>query len=159
MLAVAQVAHAQPHGKTVFKAANGQQIILDTAAGKLTTPRSRSRVLHDCSNNFQTCLTDGHGFAFSYFRNCDDAALENYRRLRFQPKIISVLHGNLWMAFDASPKFMFHYVEREGLVGIYVAPTRSFDFRALLRKRDLKISDFDAREFRIVPPATIAACS
>jgi hypothetical protein len=158
-LAGGQVARAQSHQKVSFKASNGQEIVVDTAAGRLITPHSSPTELYDCGDRFEVCLSDNRAFAFSYFRNCDDfAPMENYKRLRFQPKIISVVHGNLWMVFDASPNFMFHYVERAGLIGIYVGQSPSFDFRTLLRKRDLKISDYDALEYGIVPPATMAVC-
>jgi len=128
-------------------------------ARKLTLPRAKPAKLYDCSDKFQLCLADGHRFAFAYFRNCEDAApLGNYRRLKFQPKIVSVLHDDLWMVFDASPNLMFHYVRSAGLVGIYVGRKPSFDFRTLLRKRDLNLSDYEKLEYRIASPGTIAAC-
>src|SRR5690348_336474 len=56
-----------------FAASNGDVIELDTRTGTLDTPRSRSTGLQDCSDKFQVCLTDHHGFAFAYFRKCTDA--------------------------------------------------------------------------------------
>lgn len=143
----------------VFKAQNGDVIELNTRTGTLRTPRSDDTVLHDCSDKFQTCLTDHHGFAFAYFRKCNDAEMENYKRLRFPPKVVSVLHNNLWIVFDAAPNYMFHYVIPKGIVGIYVGPTPSYDFRSIFHDRNFRLDKLDAKEYRITGSGAVAACS
>jgi len=145
--------------RAVFKAPNGKTIVLDTRDGTFLTPNSQGTALQNCSDNFQTCLTNHHGFAFAYFRSCNEA---DYKRLRFPPKIISVLDNatwDTWMVFDASPNYMFHYAGPKGIVGIYVGPTPSFDFRSLFHDRNLRIGKFDSMEYRIKGSASIAACS
>jgi len=106
------------------------------------------------------CLTDNHGFAFAYFRRCNDAAYGDYKHLRFPPKIVSVLHNtDVWMVFDAAPKYLFHYANSKGIVGIYLGPTPSYDFRSVLHDRNFKVSSLDAVEYRITGSDTVAACS
>jgi hypothetical protein len=140
----------------VFRAKNGAVVVWDRRAGTLRTPYSQNVArLADCSDEFQTCLTDHRGFAFAYFRNCNDV---DYKRLKFHPKIVSALHNDLWMIFDAAPNYMFHYVIPKGVVGIYVGPTSSFDFRLLFRDRNLRLEKFDAMEYRVTGSDTIAAC-
>ena len=156
--ATAQSASEHPGIKGKFSAPNGEVIELDTKTGTLVTPRSRSTALQDCSDKFQACLTDHHGFAFAYFRKCNDAGLGDYKRLRFRPKIVSVLHGNIWMVFDAAPNYLFHYTDSKGIIGIYRGPTASFDFRSVLHDRNFKLSSLDAVEYRIVGSETVAAC-
>ncbi len=143
-----------------FAASNGDVIKLDTRTGALRTPRARGTGLHDCSDKFQVCLTDYHGFAFAYFRKCNDAGFGDYKRLRFPPKIVSVLHNSdVWMVFDAAPKYMFHYAYSKGIVGIYVGPTPSFDFRSVFHDRNFQLASLDAMEYRITGSDTVAACS
>jgi hypothetical protein len=156
--ATAQSVSEQPEIKGKFSASNGNVIELDTKTGTLVTPRSRGTALQDCSDKFQVCLTDHHGFAFAYFRKCTDAGFGDYKRLRFRPKIASVLHGNLWMVFDAAPNYMFHYIDSKGIVGIYIGPTASFDFRSVLHDRNFKVFSLDATEYRITSSDTVAAC-
>ena len=157
--ATTRTAWCDPVGlHATFAASNGDVIELDTRTGTLRTPRSHGAVLHDCSDNFQTCLTDHHGFAFAYFRKCNDAVIGGYKRLRYSPKIVSVLHGNLWLVFDAAPKYMFHYADSKGIVGIYVGPTSSFDFRSVLHDRAFRLASLDALEFRITTSGAVAAC-
>jgi len=141
-----------------FKASNGAVIKLDTQTGTLDTPRSRSTGLQDCSDKFQVCLTDHHGFAFAYFRKCNDAAYGDYKRLRFRPKLVSVLHNNLWIVFDAAPNYLFHYTYSKGIVGIYLGPTPSFDFRSVLHDRNFQLASLDAMEYRITGSDKVAAC-
>jgi hypothetical protein len=142
-----------------FAASNGGVIELDTRTGTLVTPRSRHARLQDCSDKFQVCLTDHHGFAFAYFRKCNDAGFGNYGRLRFPPKVVSALDNNhVWLVFDAGPKYLFHYSYTKGIVGIYIGPTASFDFRSLLRDRNLRLDKYDAMEYRITGSDTVAAC-
>jgi hypothetical protein len=106
------------------------------------------------------CLTDHRGFAFAYFRKCSDAGSGDYNRLRFPPKVVSVLHNtDVWMVFDASPNYLFHYAYSKGLVGIYLGPTASFDFRTILHDRNFQLSGLDAMEYRITGPDTVAGCS
>ena len=156
--AAAQSVSEHPGIKGKFSASNGDVIELDTKTGTLVTPRSRGTALQDCSDKFQVCLTDHHGFAFAYFRKCTDAGFGDYKRLRFRPKIVSVLHGNLWMVFDAAPNYMFHYIDSKGIVGIYIGPTASFDFRSVLHDRNFKVFSLDATEYRITSSDTVAAC-
>ena len=90
--------------RVTFAASNGDVIALDTRKGTIDTPRSRGAGLQDCSGKYQVCLTDDHGFAFAYFRKCNDAGSGDYQHLRFRPKVASVLHNSdIWMVFDASP--------------------------------------------------------
>lgn len=145
--------------QATFEASNGGVIRLDTRTGILETPRSRSTDLQDCSNGFQVCLTDHRGFAFAYFRKCSDMAYGDMDRLSFRPKIVSVLHNNVWMVFDASPNYLFHYVYSKGIVGIYLGPTASFDFRSVLHDRNFQLASLDALEHRIKGSNTIAACT
>ncbi len=143
-----------------FAASNGELIKLDTRTGTLDTPRSRSTGLQDCSDKVQVCLTDHRGFAFAYFRKCDDAGSGDYKRLRFRPKIVSVLHNSdIWMVFDAAPGFLFHYAYSKGIVGVYLSPTPSFDFRSVLHDRNFKLTSLDAMEYHITGSESVAACS
>ena len=84
----------------------------------------------------------------------------DYKRLRFRPKFVSVLHNNVWMVFDAGPNYLFHYTDFKGIVGIYLGPTPSFDFRSLLHARTFRLdSFFDAMEYHITASEPVAACS
>ena len=140
-----------------FKGSYGVVIELNTQTGTLNTPRSRNTELKDCSDEFQVCLTDNHGFAFAYFRKCNDAAYGDYKRLRFVPKVVSVLHNtDVWLVFDAAPNYMFHYADSKGIVGIYVGPTASFDFRIAFHDRSFQSSTL--AEFSITGSDTVAAC-
>jgi hypothetical protein len=141
--------------RAVFRTKNGAVIVWDKRAGTLRTPYSQVARLSDCSDEFQTCLTDHRGFAFAYFRNCNDV---DYKRLKFHPSIVSAVHNDFWMVFDAAPNYMFHYAIPKGVVGIYVGPTSSFDFRLLFRERNLRLDKFDAMEYRVMGSGTIAAC-
>ena len=146
--------------QATFGAANGDVIELNTRTGTLVTPRSRSTDLQDCSDRFQVCLTDHHGFAFAYFRKCSDMAYGDVHRLSFRPKIVSVLHNNVWMVFDASPNYLFHYVDSKGIVSIYLGQTASYDFRSVLHDRNFRIGDLEPMEYRIVASSDVAApCS
>lgn len=146
--------------KATFVASNGDAIELDTRTRTLVTPRSRGTRLEDCSDHVQVCLTDHHGFAFAYFRKCNDAGSGEYKRLRFRPKVVSVLHNSdIWMVFDAAPKYLFHYAYSKGIVGIYVGPRASFDFRSVFHDRNFQLANLDAMEYRITASGTVAACS
>jgi hypothetical protein len=138
----------------VFRAKDGAVVVWDKRANTLRTPYSHTARLSDCSDEFQTCLTDHHGFAFAYFRNCKDV---NYGRLKFHPNIVAALHND-WMVFDAAPNYMFHYAIPNGIVGIYVASTSSFDFRLRFGGRNLRLGKFDSMEYRVIGSDTIAAC-
>lgn len=145
--------------QATFAASSGNVIELDTRTGTLVTPRSRDTRLQDCSDKVQVCLTDHHGFAFAYFRKCNDAGSGDYKRLRFPPRVVSVLHNSdIWMVFDAAPKYLFHYAYSKGIVGIYVGPTPSFDFRSVFHDRNFQLASLDAMEYRITSSATVAAC-
>jgi len=147
-----------PHAK--FVASNGNVIELNTQIGTILTPHSRGTGLHDCSDKIQVCLTDHHGFAFAYFRKCNDAGLGNYEMLRFPPKVVTVLHNtDVWMFFDAAPRYLFHYAYSKGIVGIYLGPTPSFDFRKLVHDRKFNLSSLDAMEYRISDSGAVAPCS
>lgn len=141
-----------------FSAPNGDVIKLDTRTGTFDTPRSATG-LKDCSNKVQVCLTDHRGFAFSYFRKCNDAGSGDYKRLTFHPKVVSALHNSdIWMVFDAAPHYLFHYAYSKGIVGIYLGPTPSFDFRSVLDDRNFKLASLGATEYRITSSDTVAAC-
>jgi hypothetical protein len=145
--------------KATFAASNGQVIELNTQAGTLVTPRGRETGLQDCGDRVQVCLTDHHGFAFAYFRKCNDAGFGDYKRLRFPPKVISVFHNSdVSLVFDAAPHYLFHYARSKGIVGIYLGPTASFDFRSVLRDRNFQLASLDAMEYRITSSDTVAAC-
>ena len=159
--ATAQSVSSAPEGlQATFAASNGHVIELNTRTGILVTPRSRDTGLQDCSDKVQVCLTDHHGFAFAYFRKCNDAGSGDYKRLRFRPKVISVLHSSdIWMVFDAAPHYLFHYAYSKGIVGIYLGPTASFDFRSVFHDRNFQLARLDAMEYRITGSDTVAACS
>jgi hypothetical protein len=141
-----------------FVAANGDVIELNTRTGTLDTPHSRGTGLQDCSDKDQVCLTDHHGFAFAYFRRCNDAGLGDYTRLKFPPQVVSVLHNSdVWIVFDAAPDYLFHYAYSKGIVGIYVGPTASFDFRTVFHDRTFQISTL--AEFRIRSSHVVAGCT
>ena len=147
--------------KATFKSSDGRVIELDTQVGLLVTPRTRSTHLENCGDKSQVCLTDNHGFAFSYFRKCSDAGIGDYKSLRFRPKIVSVLHdSDLWMVFDASPGYLFHYAYGRGIVGIYIGPTASYDFRSFLHDHSFRINDLAAKEYRIASSTdAVVPCS
>jgi hypothetical protein len=146
--------------QATFAASNGDVIELDTRTATLDTPRSRGTGLQDCSDKVQVCLTDRNGFAFAYFRKCNDAGSGDYKRLRFPPRVVSVLHNSdIWMVFDAAPKYLFHYAYSKGIVGIYVGSTPSFDFRSVFHDRNFQLASLDAMEYRITGSETVAACS
>jgi hypothetical protein len=145
--------------QATFAASDGRVIKLNTRTGTLETPRSQGTGLQDCGDQVQVCLTDHHGFAFAYFRKCNDAGLGDYKRLRFRPKVVSALHNSdVWMVFDAAPKYLFHYAYSKGIVGIYLGPTASFDFRSVLHDRNFQLASLDAMEYRITSSDTVAAC-
>jgi hypothetical protein len=140
-----------------FKASDGDMIKLDTRTGTLDAPRSRGTGLKDCSDKVQVCLTDNHGFAFAYFRECNDAGFGNYKRLRFPPKVVSVLHNSdVWLVFDAAPNYLFHYAYSKGIVGIYLGPTALFDFSSVFHDRSFRLSSL--AEYHITNSDTVAAC-
>jgi hypothetical protein len=142
-----------------FAASNGDVIELNTRTGRLVTPHSRNAGLQDCSDGFQVCLTDHHGFAFAYLRKCDDASHENFKRLKFGLKVVSALHNSdVWLVFDDGAGYLFHYAYSRGIVGIYVGPTASFDFRSVLHDQNFRLSSLDAMEYRITGSDTVAAC-
>jgi len=146
--------------KAIFRASNGNVISLNLRTGILVTPRSRSTRLKDCSDKDQVCLTDNDGFAFAYFRKCNDAGSGDYKALRFPPKVVSVLDNNdVWMVFDAAPNYLFHFAYSKGIVGIYLGPTDSFDFRSLLHEKNFPLASLDALEHRKTSPGTLAGCS
>jgi len=146
--------------KATFKASNGKVINLDLRTGILVTPRSRSSLLKDCSDKHQVCLTDNYGFAFAHFRKCNDASANDYKMLRFPPKVISALDNNdVWIVFDAAPKYLFHYAYSKGIVGIYLGPTDSFDFRSVLHDKNFQLANLDASEYRKTTSGAIAGCS
>jgi len=62
------------------------------------------------------------------------------------------------MVFDAAPSYLFHYSHSRGIVGIYLGPTSSFDFRSVLHDRNFKIGDLDSVEYRITGTDAVAAC-
>lgn len=143
-----------------FAASNGNVIELNTRIGSLVLPGSRSTRLQDCSDKFQVCLTEHHGFAFAYFRKCNDARSGDYKRLRFPPKVVSALHNSdVWMVFDAAPKYLFHYAYSKGIVGIYLGPTASFDFFNVFHDRNFQLDSLDVMEYHITASGTGAACS
>jgi hypothetical protein len=73
--------------------------------------------------------------------------------------VIAALQENTWVVFDAAPNYMFHYVTPKGIVGIYMGSSPSFDFRDLLKDRNLRIGEYHALEYRIEAGDSIGACS
>jgi hypothetical protein len=160
VLVSAAIGQSPSSSHAVFTASNGGQIELDTRAETFVTPRSRGTRLEDCGNKAQVCLTDHHGFAFAYFRTCNDAEAGNYKHLRFHPKVASALHNtDVWLVYDASPNYLFHYAYSKGIIGIYVGPTASFDFRSVLHDRNFQLDRLDSLEYRLTGPDTVAACN
>jgi|SRR6185437_7164104 hypothetical protein len=159
-VAPAQSASSDAGLKATFKASNAEVINLDLRAGILVTPRSRSTRLKDCSDEDQVCLTDNNGFAFAYFRKCNDAGAGEYKTLRFVPKVVAVLdNSDMWMVFDAAPKYLFHYAYSKGIVGIYLGPTDTFDFRSVLHDKNSQLANMDASEYRKTTSGAVAGCS
>jgi hypothetical protein len=165
LVALLSAATAQPvssnHAASpvTFTASSGEVIKLDIRTGTIVTPRSRGNGLQDCGDKVQVCLTDQNGFAFSYFRKCNDAGFGDYSHLKFRPKVVSALHNNdVWMVFDAAPNYLFHYAYSKGIIGIYLGPTASFDFRALLQDRNFQMAELEATEYRITDSRAVAAC-
>ena len=156
-----QSAVSRELGKAVtFTASNGAVIKLDLRTGTFETPRSRGTALQDCSDTEQVCLTDHRGFAFAYFRKCNDAGLGEWARLRFPPKVVWVLHNSdVWLVFDAAPRYLFHYGYSKGIVGIYEGETPSFDFRTVLHDRTFQLGSLESKEYRVTSSETIAACA
>ena len=106
------------------------------------------------------CLTNHHGFAFAYFRKCGDAGGGDHKHLKFHPKVVTVLdNSDVWLVFDAAPNYLFHYAYSRGIVGVYIGPTASFDFRSVLHDRNFQVGSLDAVEYRIAGSLTVAACS
>ena len=152
-----QVSSGNAGYHATFQGSYGEVIKLDIRNGSLDTPCGRSTGLEDCSDKLQVCLTNHQGFAFAYFRKCNDPELWDYTRLRFIPKVISVLHNtDLWMVFDAAPNYLFHYAYSKGILGIYIGPTASYDFRIAFHDRSFRSSTL--QEFRIAGSDTVAAC-
>lgn len=145
--------------KALFVNSNGRAIELDMHNRILRENHARVTPLIDCSDRLQTCLTDQRGFAFAYFKKCNDAIASNYKLLRFRPKFVAVVHNDLWIVFDASPNYMFHYVAPKGIVGIYVGSAPSFDFRTLFHDSALKIANLDAMEYRLRNKEAVAPCA
>ena len=150
-------ASAHPMHAT-FRSRAGDEIIVDTVPGAFRAPRATGTSLTDCSDDFQTCFTDGHGFAFSYYKKCD-ANLQDDSRLKFKPKILGALHNYVWLVFDESPNYVFEYVDQRGLVGIFIGPTAKYDFRDAFRDRNFRIGDLEAYEYRGIGPKYIGGCT
>ncbi len=105
-------------------------------------------------------MTDNNGFAFAYFRKCNDAGAGEYKTLRFAPKVVAVLdNSDMWMVFDAAPKYLFHYAYSKGIVGIYLGPTDTFDFRSVLHDKNSQLANMDASEYRKTTSGAVAGCS
>jgi len=163
MLAVLAVDSALADGggqmHAVYTSASGHDIVLDSRKGALRLPRSKGDDLIDCSDSFQTCLTDNKGFAFSYFRKCDDDVANGHGNLRFSPHVISVLHQHVWMIFDEAPNYLFEYLIPKGLISIYVGPTASYDFRETVRDPNFRVGDLGSLRYRASGPAYIGSCT
>jgi hypothetical protein len=142
-----------------FLSQRGDVIELDTGEGSLSTPHGGVARLYSCGDSYQFCFTDHHGFAFANFRHCNDVTTDGYSRLKLRPKVVATVENNTWVVYDASPNYMFHYTDSNGLVGIYVGATRSFDFHSLLHDPNFNLAAFDAAEFRTQGSAKLAACS
>jgi hypothetical protein len=78
---------------------------------------------------------------------------------QFSPKARFGAAQQLMDGFRRCPKYLFHYADSKGIVGIYLGPTPSFDFRSVLHDRNLKLGSLDAMEYHITGSETVAACS
>lgn len=141
-----------------FRSPAGDDITVDTTPGAFRAPRAKGTTLTDCSDDFQTCFTDGHGFAFSYYKKCD-ANLQDDSMLKFKPKVLGALHNYVWLVFDESPNYVFEYVDQRGLVGIFIGPTAKYDFRDAFRDRNFRIGDLEVYEYRGIGPKYIGGCT
>ena len=140
----------------VFKASDGDTIELDTRTGAFRAPRSQGAKLEECSDAFQTCVTDTRDCLFH-----TSEVAKIFRtgvRLRFPQQIVSVVHNHVWTVSDAAAYYLFHSVIDQGVVGISVGPTPSFDFRDVFRNPKFRPSGFEALEYRIVGSDGILAC-
>ena len=142
-----------------FIAKDGRVIAFDAHNKSFISPYGKRTSLGNCSNTFETCVSDGNGFAFAFFKHCDMWSSSSYKKLSFKPKIISSLHDDLWLVFDKSPSFMFHYSLVNGLVGIYSRKSPGFDFRIILRDKNFPMAELDVDEFALEGTEHIAKCS
>jgi len=64
------------------------------------------------------------------------------------------------MVFDASPGYLFHYAYDRGIVGIYIGPAASYDFRDALHSQSFRINDIATMEYRVDASANaVLPCS
>jgi len=145
-------------GMATFTRSDGKTIVIDSATGTLTSPDGSRSKLTACGTRDQTCLTDGKTFSFAFPRACNDTTEAAAIALPFRPKVVTALHDDVWLVFDAAPNYLFHYSRPRGLVGIFKGSTASYDFRVLLKKQNFRISDIENREFRITGQLSIASC-
>jgi hypothetical protein len=145
------------HGRFVAK--DGRAISFDAHDRSFTAPYGTSTSLANCSNAFQTCLKDGRGFAFAFFNHCDGWGTLPYKGLSFVPSVIFALENDVWVVFDESPRFMFHYSFANGLVGIYLRNEPGFDFRRLLQDKKASLAELDSDEFVLAGKEHVAVCS
>lgn len=133
-------------------------IKVDIRNGTITGNGINISGIRDCSDKYQNCLTNGRGFSFSYFKKCGSGNVGDFTRLRFNPKIVSAVGNDIWMVFDNSKNYMFHYVVPRGVVGIYIGASPKFDFRRLLTNRNLRLADLRVPEYNIESPRYFLGC-
>lgn len=124
----------------VFRNRAGDTIVLSLQPDAVA-PDKRQHVIaiEDCSNDYPWGFKDKAGFAFSHVKHCNDiVGDEGKTRLSYRPLCLAALHEHTWIVFDSSPNYLFHYAGADGLVGIYVGPTPSYDFRSLFRRKDFR---------------------
>ena len=141
----------------IFKAPDGDVIEIDTRNGILRGPGSRNSKLYNCSNDFQICVTDHHGFAFSFIRKCNDNLYGNDNKLTFRPRVIWSLENDSWMVFDASPNYLFHDKFSQGIVEIYLGSSTSFDFRSIFHTK-AQLDSLRVTKYRLIGAEAFAAC-
>lgn len=131
-----------------FVSPDGHALEIDLRAKTISVPGRRLKPLHDCGDEFQSCLTDRHGFSFSFFKKCADSELKDgYKRLRFRPRVVSLLHEHSWLVFDDAPRFMFDYSMTHGLVAIYYNQVPRPSFLSLFRANRLKLGDLTGQKY------------
>jgi hypothetical protein len=143
-----------------FVSADGRVLELSLAGKTISVPGRDTKSLKDCGDEFQVCLTDTYGFSFSFFKSCSDAERKDgYNRLRFHPRVVSMLHEHLWLVFEDAPRFMFDYSLTRGLVGIYYDQKHHLNFLSLSRSNRIELQKLTEHKFVLRDVRDVAACA
>ena len=146
------------HEEFRFVADDGRTIIVNFPAARLVGVDGVVTALTNCSNDYQTCAYDNRGFAFSFPKQCDMALFSEASPLRYKPLVLSVVHDDSWVVFDSSPQYLFHYVDRKGVVGILLGREKHVDFRTLLRSNNIDLGSATYVELKAMSSKNMAAC-